>query len=345
LETSALDERQHRYLDHVRTAGDHLLELVNEVLEIARIESSGSPLPAAPVRLIDVVNNAVDIVATHAQARRISITVTQEDPTREAWAVGDAQRLLQVLLNLLTNAIKYNHEAGHVRVRVGRSAGEHVALVVADDGPGIRPELLARLFTPFDRLGAERTTVAGTGLGLAISKAFLEAMGGTLEVQSTPGSGTAFTLVLHATGPAAPSVADPEAPLAATEPTERRLVLSIEDNEANIELFRAIFAQRPELMLVTARQAEDGIDMAGRYRPDLILLDLDLPDLSGQQTMARLQADPRTAAIPLVIVTADASPAQAERMRAQGAMAYVTKPVGVTELLRVVDAATLAPAG
>ena len=339
LGSSELTDRQHRNVGHVIKAGDHLAELVNEVLAISQIRSGDGSLAVEPVRLRSIVDDAIEMTTPLAESRRIVVSVTSDDGD-ELWASADSHRLRQVLLNLLSNAIKYNRDAGRVVVGV-RATDQRAEVLVADDGPGIAPDLLVRLFTPFDRLGAEQTTVEGTGLGLTLSKAFVEAMGGTLGVSSTLGKGSVFTVELPACAPGddANSTELDEIPADAC-----RLVLSIEDNKENLALIEGIFNMRPEITLLTAVQGTIGVELARKHRPDLVLLDLDLPDISGEEVIERLRADPATAHLPVVVVSADVSPGQARQLIALGAVAYVTKPFDIAELLRIVDETLLAAA-
>jgi CheY-like chemotaxis protein len=210
---------------------------------------------------------------------------------------------------------------------------------VIDTGPGIASDKLERLFTPFERLGAEGTAVEGTGLGLALSKHLVEVMGGTLGVESRVGEGSTFEVALPLAE--APVAALGEAhvrPATRPEPTEKRLViLAIEDNLANLQLLERIFARRPGTKVLSAAQGRLGLDLAREHRPDLILLDLHLPDLPGQEVLERLRAEPLTRAIPVVVLSADATPSRIKRLLAAGARTYLTKPLDVRQLLEVLE--------
>jgi CheY-like chemotaxis protein len=242
-----------------------------------------------------------------------------------------------VLLNLLSNAVKYNRDGGRVVVSSAATDG-HVRLAVRDTGLGIAPEMLARLYTPFERLGADRSAVEGTGLGLALSKRLVEAMDGALHVESTVGNGTTFTVELPvAVGQdeSTPEL-DVQAITAAT-PTVHGSVLYIEDNVANLRLVERIMKQRPGLELLSAMQGRRGVELARSHRPRVIVLDRHLPDLDGAEVLAQLRDDPRTHDIPVVILSADATPGQVSRLLAQGAAAYLTKPLDVAEFLALLD--------
>ena len=194
LTTSELDERQHANVEHILTAGRHLLDLINEILDISRIETGDLRLSLEPVSVRSVIVDAIDLVTPIADPR--GIIVRADLPDDDLWVRADVQRLRQVLLNLLSNAVKYNDEAGHVQVLASVRSDERVEIRVRDDGPGIASGMIDRLFSPFERLGAEQTSVEGTGLGLAVSRGMIEAMGGRITAGSEPGCGAEFTIAL-----------------------------------------------------------------------------------------------------------------------------------------------------
>jgi CheY-like chemotaxis protein len=244
-----------------------------------------------------------------------------------------------VLLNLLSNAVKYNRPRGTLAVGAAESSETRVRISVSDTGAGIAAERLGQLFVPFERLGAEGTDVEGTGIGLALSRRLTEAMGGTLTVRSTLGQGSTFTLDLpRVEGPVeryerlngGPEVAP------VVERPQRR-ILHIEDNLSNLKLVERILAHRPDVEVVPAMHGRLGLELAREHRPALVLLDLHLPDMAGDQVLQRLRDDPATSSIPVVMVSADATPGQVRRLLASGATAYVTKPIDVRDLLRVLD--------
>jgi CheY-like chemotaxis protein len=260
---------------------------------------------------------------------------------------ADRQRLKQVLLNLLGNAIKYNCPGGTVTVRYDALGGPLngglsaiTRISVTDTGAGLSAERLARLFNPFERLGAEQTHVEGTGLGLVLARRMVEHMRGTLGVESVVGDGTTFWIEL----PTAESPIEQEVPVCdavsafgVEVPADARVLLYIEDNPSNVRLVTRILARRPGIQLLCAETGALGLEMAREHRPDLILLDLHLPDSHGSEVLARLAADPRTGAIPVVMLSADAVPGIRTEMLAAGARAFVTKPLEVRAFLGVVD--------
>jgi CheY-like chemotaxis protein/anti-sigma regulatory factor (Ser/Thr protein kinase) len=261
------------------------------------------------------------------------------------YVLADRQRLKQVLLNLLSNAVKYTAVSGSVTVAFSDSTKGLTRISVRDNGAGIAVDKLARLFTPFDRLGAEQSTVEGTGLGLALCQRLVQAMHGSIGVNSNLGTGSTFWLEL-------PKAESPLQGLAAqmnstaseraTEEESRR-ILYIEDNFSNVTLVEQMLAERPALELMTAMQGRVGLELARQHSPDLILLDLHLPDMPGWQVLAQLKADHLTRTIPVVVISADATVPQVKRLVSAGARAYLTKPLDIGEFFRVLDEA-LTPA-
>ena len=342
LEMREPREDQVQAIEAIQRAGSHLLSLVNDVLDIARIESGRETLSLEPVDVRAVLEESVGLVAQAAAERRILLGV-RLDEAEQVYVRADRQRLLQVLLNLLSNAIKYGTAGGHVGV--GATVGtRQVEIHVVDDGPGLSEEEQERLFQPFERLGAERSHVQGTGLGLALSRQLTAAMGGTVTVTSAKGEGATFSVSLdRATGTDAASVVPATGPSVLRDALPKRTVLYVEDNLATIGLVESIFALRPNLRLITAMQGGLAIELAREHRPDLIILDLHLPDLNGDEVIHRLRNDPRTAEIPVLMYSADATERQVERLLAEGAAAYLTKPARVTEFLHVLDRTLATP--
>jgi len=338
-----LEETQHANVERIVSAGRHLLGLINQILDISRIEAGQLGLSPEPVRVADVIDDVIDLVGPLAEDRRI--VITRELGAQDGWAKSDMQRLKQVLLNLLSNAIKYNHAGGHVVVSTSLAA-DRVRITVSDDGPGIAPGMIDKLFAPFERLGAELTPIEGTGLGLALSRGMVEAMGGTITVQSSPGAGAAFIVDLDSAPSAAPPVAQVrELPAPVGHVGVAQTVLCIEDDASNVTLIGHMLSMRPNITLLTAADGVSGTELARVHRPELLLLDLNLPDMNGADVLARLKAEPDTTDIPVAVLTVDATPGQAERLIAAGAIAYLTKPIDVQRFLAVVDAALAQPVG
>ena len=333
LEMELEEPTQRESVAHIQKGGRHLLSLINEVLDIARIEAGKMSISLEPVLVDDVVRTAIDLIGPQAAARGITV---EDQVSADVYAVADRQRLQQVLLNFLSNAVKYNRDGGTIVVTC--AAGAAVRVAVTDTGPGIPPAMLTRLFTPFDRLGADRSTVEGTGLGLALSKRLVEAMHGTIEVASEVGRGTTLTIALPpATAPSADRDSSGAVAAEAATPTRRGTLLYIEDNVANLRLVERILTYRPGLKLLSAMHGSGGLELALHHRPQAIVLDLHLPDLDGAEVLARLRQDARTRDIPVVILSADATGGQVSRLLAQGATAYLTKPLDVSEFLALID--------
>jgi len=339
LQLSDLNEEDRDSVERILGAGRHLLALINELIDISRIESGEFSLSVEPVLLRPVVEEACQLMTPLAAQRSISISRHCPHPNLAVHA--DRQRLSQILVNLASNAIKYNREGGTITITCQPDGPDHVSLAVADTGPGMASSDLERIFTPFERLSAEQSGIEGTGIGLPLARAFAEAMSGRLTATSDPGNGATFTLILprsadiaHIAGADAPAAALPDEPAPAETWTR---VLYIEDNPANIEVVTRFLRTRPKLRLQSARSGRIGLDMLRRDVPDLLLLDLHLPDLMGDEVMGQLRADPATADLPVAILSAEASPDVIRRMRARGVTAYLTKPLDLAELGRLID--------
>jgi signal transduction histidine kinase/CheY-like chemotaxis protein len=341
LELDQLTDQQHQNLGYVTSAGRHLLALINEVLDIAAIDAGALALSPEPVPVADVVAEAVTLM--RPLAAQHDITLASLSQPGGDHVLGDRQRLKQVLLNLLANAVKYNHPGGSVRLAVEPAAGGRLRITVADTGPGIAPEALERLFVPFERLSGQRRGVEGTGLGLPLSKRLAEAMGGTLALTTVVGQGSRFWVELPLTdSPGARTEHQDAVPAPAADQPRRAgrplTVLYVEDNVSNLQLVEQVLSRRPEVTLIPAMRPQLGLDLAAEHHPDLVLLDLHLPDMPGQEVLRRLRANPTTADIPVVVLSADARPSQVEHLLGQGARAFLTKPLDVKELLDLLDA-------
>ena len=330
---------------HILRAGNHLLGLINEVLDIARVEAGKLALTPEPVNVRATLEETLSLVKPLAAERGVRL-----EPLAGEFCevLSSAQRFKQVMINLLSNAVKFNREGGTVAVSCEKIE-DYLRIKVADTGRGISAENIARLFVPFERLNVSDTVIEGTGLGLSLCKHLIEAMGGRIGVESEPGQGTVFWVelpLIQRTPAATERKLDAPIPTVAELPraTAPRTLLYIEDNLSNLRLVERILARRPEVTLLSAMQGSTGLELARQHRPDLVLLDLHLPDIQGDEILRQLRADPRTAQLPIVMISADATTAQIERLRAAGASDYLTKPIDVRAFLALVDATEPRPA-
>jgi CheY-like chemotaxis protein/two-component sensor histidine kinase len=314
--------------------GRHLLALINEVLDIARIETGHLDLDLQAVDVDGLLQEALALIAPMASER--GIVLHQSAPAPPVHVLADRKRLLQVMLNLMSNAVKYNHPNGSVWLQVQVEAGR-ARIGVTDNGPGIDASLRARLFTPFDRLGAENRPGEGTGLGLAVSQQMMSAMGGSIDMESTVGQGSTFRVELPCTD--APDQGASAAPASAdSRPSMRACtVLYIEDQSSNLALVEILLARRANITLLSTPSGSEGLRMARQHAPDLVLLDLHLPDLGGLEVLSQLRAAEGFGNTPVVVVSADAMPATIERALAAGASAYLTKPLDVSLFFSTLD--------
>jgi PAS domain S-box-containing protein len=334
-----LAEAQRDKLMQIFKAGHHLLDLVDEVMDLSRIERGELGVSLEPVHLGELVQETLAMVSPLASARSVTVAAPVAEDL-DIHVLADRQRLKQVLLNLLSNAVKYNRERGEVRLACARAGSAKVRIEVADTGPGIADDELTRVFDPFERIGAEATDVEGTGLGLALSNRLVEAMSGQIGVESELGEGTTFWLELaSAVAPKAGRAPSDSAPAIAAERIRgpARTVVYVEDNPSNVKLVETILAERPEVTLIVAMQGGLAVELVREHRPALVLLDLNLPDVSGEEVLATLRSDARTSDIPIVVVSADATPGQIARLRRAGADDYLTKPFGLERFLAVID--------
>jgi signal transduction histidine kinase/ActR/RegA family two-component response regulator len=333
-------EKVETYTSHILKAGDHLLVLINEILDLAKIESGAVSLSMEPVSMAELFQGCQLLVGPMAEKRRIAL----EFPAHASCFVyADRTRLKQVLLNLLSNAIKYNREAGKVEVRLSDAADSCIRISVHDTGAGLTAAQVEQLFQPFNRLGQEAGTEEGTGIGLVVTQRLIQLMGGRLGVNSTPGRGSEFWIELsgvdgvHAAEP--PEVRAGSRPQPAAGGATRHVVLYVEDNPVNLRLVEEMMGLRPDVHLLTAADGSLGIELARAHRPDVILLDINLPGMSGTEVLKFLQQNEDTREIPVIAVSANAMPKDIERGLALGFFRYLTKPIRVMELLGMLDEA------
>lgn len=338
LSFADLDEEKHEWATSILRAGRHLLDLVNEVLDISRLEAGEFPMSIESIAVGPMLEEAIELVHPLAESADVTIHPPQI-VAGSGYAKVDKQRLKQVVINLLSNAIKYNRASGEVRLTVEALDDDFLRILVADTGGGIDETSIAKLFTPFERLEAAGSEVEGTGLGLALSRTLIEAMGGSIDVDSERGVGTTFRVEVPRGEPTAVAVSEKEKRMLLSERTysRERVVLYVEDTVANVRLLEEILRTRPSIHLLPAMMGTLGLELAREHRPDLILLDLHLPDLRGDHVLAQLRDDDRTRDIPVVMLTADATKRTGESLLEAGASAYLTKPIGVRDLLATLD--------
>jgi signal transduction histidine kinase/CheY-like chemotaxis protein len=333
LQLDSLTAEQHDGLSHILRGGRHLLGLINEVLDVARIEAGALSLSLEPVAIADLALEAVNLIRPLAARRGLTIQV---DPMPATFALADRQRLNQILFNLLSNAVKYNRPGGSIRVFSPSTEPDRVAIVISDTGAGIPAEKLALLFKPFERLGAEQSDVEGTGLGLALAKGLAEAMSGSLTVKSTIDDGSSFCVELPA-AQAPALLPDGSERLATPASGSAGTIVYIEDNLSNVRLMERLVQRRPGVSLIHARDGSTGVALVQERRPSLVFLDLHLPDCSGEEVLRQLWENPDTREIPVAVLSADAMPSQHRRLLAAGARMYFTKPFDIAEVLHFID--------
>jgi PAS domain S-box-containing protein len=331
LELNDPSPRQAQHIEFILKSGRHLLELIDEVLDISRIEAGRLDLVLEPVVLAESLTEATAILGPLAERNSVILRF-DPDVDRSIRVLADKQRLRQVALNLVANAIKYNRGGGMVDIS-WRARGEIVRVSVTDTGVGIRTEDQDRLFLPFERLGNENA-VEGTGLGLALSRSLINTMGGHMGATSTFGTGSTFWFELREglqrDGTTYADASEPRAP--------RARVLYVEDNLSSLRLVEAILTDRGVEVIPTL-QGSLVLELARQFLPDAILLDLQLPDIDGEEVLERLKHDPETEHIPVVIVSADATPTRIQSLLSQGAFAYSTKPIDIAQFTDILDRA------
>lgn len=332
-----LTDSQRDGLDEIHKAGEHLLALINEVLDLARIESGKVNLSLEPVDMRSLLDECISLAKPLASSRQI--TIQSVDWTR-IWVHADLVRLKQVLLNLISNAIKYNRAQGNVHLSWQRARQGFVRITVADTGLGIPAGRIKELFQPFGRLEAEHSAIEGTGIGLSITRNLVELMGGQVGVESTIGSGSIFWIELPEAKavnlPGDVPATDADAGTTAV-PVSTQRILCIDDNLINLKLISHLLKKRPAIDLITAHDSSKGIELAKKHRPDLILLDINMPNMDGYQVLKDFQADADLKHIPVVAITANAMPRDIERGRQAGFKAYVSKPIAVNDFLQTMD--------
>jgi len=328
-------------IDQILQAGWYLLELINEILDLALIESGRLSLSLEPMSLVDVMLECQAMIEPQAQKSGILMSFPRFEIPH--FVVADRTRVKQVLINLLSNAIKYNRAQGAVEVTCGAGTAKRIRISVQDTGEGLSSEKRAQLFQPFNRLGQEASAEEGTGIGLVVSKRLVELMGGEIGVESTVGKGSVFWIELNL-------AAEPQPVVNAAEPlpliqarvqqgAALRTLLYVEDNRANMQLVEQLIARRPDMRLLSAGDGTRGIALARTHQPEVILMDINLPGISGIQALKILREDPATAHIPVLAISANAMPHDIKKGLEAGFFRYLTKPIKVNEFMDALDMA------
>lgn len=340
LELGELTEAQLKSVRHILRSGKHLLDLINEVLDIARIEAGKVSISVEAVSAKEIINDCMDTIQPLAESKNIQV---HADIADHVFIKADKQRLKQVLINILNNAIKYNRDSGEVWIKsltIPNIQGTRVRLMIKDTGWGISEKDLPKVFMPFERIGAENHAIEGTGLGLAVVKQLTELMGGIVGVESEEGKGTTFWIDLNE------SISELQRvrsngdfhQIASNSDNISGTILYVEDNASNVELIEQIIeTKRKDIRLEVVMYGQHALSRAQEINPSLILLDLNLPDIHGSEVLAQLKANITTTDIPVIIISADAMPAQVSKLKESGANDYLTKPIDLTELLKVID--------
>jgi PAS domain S-box-containing protein len=332
---------QKRSIDQILKAGWYLLDLINEVLDLALIESGKLSLSPEPVSLGDVMLECQSMIEPQAQRRGIRVSFPQLEAPH--FVKADRTRVKQVLINLLSNAIKYNRDGGTVVVACIGAAPGRVRICVEDSGDGLSPAEISQLFQPFNRLGRAATAEEGTGIGLVVCRRLVDLMGGVIGVESTVGKGSVFWIELPLTSETRSSASTAVPAAVAQEQVQAqasmRTLLYVEDNPANLMLVEDLIARRPDIRLLTARDGNRGIEVARASLPDVILMDINLPGISGIQALVILASDPATAHIPVVALSANAVPRDIAKGLEAGFFRYLTKPLKVDEFMNTLDVA------
>jgi signal transduction histidine kinase/CheY-like chemotaxis protein len=330
---------QKRSVDQILKAGWYLLDLINEILDLALIESGKLSLSLEPISLSEVMRECQAMIEPQAQKRGICVAFHHIEG--RYFVEADRTRVKQVLINLLSNAIKYNKGGGTVVVDCIAESPARIRICVKDSGDGLTADKLTQLFQPFNRLGQEASVEEGTGIGLVVCKRLVELMGGAIGVESTVGKGSVFWIDLNLTAEPQPvaGAAEPSASAQAPVPADAqtRTLLYVEDNPANLMLVEDLIARRPDIRLLSARDGNRGIEIARASRPDVILMDINLPGISGITALRILADDPVTAHIPVIALSANAMPRDVERGLQAGFFRYLTKPLKVNEFMDTLD--------
>lgn len=331
-----LSDKQLEQIRDIRKGGDHLLALINDILELAKIEAGKIHISVEPVSVQELLDECLDLI--EPQTDKQGLTLKNRGVTEGVMILADQLRLRQCVLNFLSNAVKYNRPGGSVVLATEQTDANHLRILVSDTGIGIPTRFLSKLFEPFNRLGAETTAVEGTGIGLSLTKNLIEEMGGSVGFSSVEGEGSTFWMDMpiakekQEQDRSCPQATEQDAMFEAPA-----IVLYVEDNLTNVRVMKDVLATIPNLKFITAQTAESGIEMAQSCQPDLILMDGNLPNMHGNEAVRRLKADTATKDIPVIGLSANAMPSDEQSAMESGCELYLTKPINIRELLSAVQ--------
>ncbi|MDH3335309.1 MAG: response regulator [Rhodospirillaceae bacterium] len=336
---SPLDPTQQEYVDIILRSGEHLLDLINDTLDLAKIEAGMAEIKLEPVNTSKLIDECIDLVSPLAKNRGISINTNTKE-TQSAQVLADETRLKQVLINLFSNGIKYNNENGKLDISIKQTGNDWVRIDVTDTGNGIAEENMEKVFVAFERLEAENSEVEGTGVGLAVTKELVERMGGTIGLESTVGKGSTFWIELPADASKSPAkTGENKKPDSMDYSAKGYSLLYVEDNPANKMLIEKVISRVEGSTFIWAETAEDGIKLAQEKNPDIIIMDINLPGMNGIEALKILQSMEETKHIPVIALSANAMPHDIERGMKAGFVRYLTKPIDINMFLKSVDGA------
>ena len=336
---SPLDPTQQEYVDIILRSGEHLLDLINDTLDLAKIEAGMAEITLEPINIAGLISECIDLVSPLAKKRSITIS-TNAAGSDFGRVLADETRLKQVLINLFSNGIKYNNENGSLTVTVKQVNGDWVRVDVADTGNGIAKENFEKVFVAFARLEAESSEIEGTGVGLAVTKELVERMGGTIGLESTVGKGTTFWIEMPTdTTDSAAKKSEGKKSGSMDYSAKGYSLLYVEDNPANKMLIEKVISRVEGAKFIWAETAEEGIKIAQEESPDIIIMDINLPGMSGIEALKILQSMEETKHIPVIALSANAMPNDIERGMKAGFVRYLTKPIDINMFLKSVDGA------
>ena len=334
LDMDDLTNKQHAHINEIKVGGEHLLELINDLLDISRIEAGKMEAVIQPVKIIQAIEFAVKSI--HPLLEKSNLTIDNKC-NNEFEVLADPTRFNQVLINLLSNAAKYNREGGHIEIRCEKVLNDYLRISISDTGLGINDSNMKNLFEPFNRLGAEFSEIDGSGIGLALTKQLVHLMGGEIFAESTPGIGSTFSFELVLSKSTKISIT--ESKKMEKKLANRKTILYVEDNAANMRVIEAIIDKNDNYDLLTATNGQFGLELAQKNLPDLILLDIHLPKMSGYDVLEKLKSESNTKNIPVIALTADAMPLDIEKGLQAGFVEYVTKPIRIDLLMTAISKA------